>query len=145
MQPVNIKVKKLSDRAKIPQYQHRLDAGMDVCAMYDHVIFAGDRKLIPTGLAFELPDYCMIEVRPRSGLALKHGITVLNSPGTVDSNYRGELGIILINHGSEEFEIKSGDRIAQIVFMPFYTVNLVDSELLEDSDRGIAGFGSSGV
>jgi len=142
---VNIKVQRLSDRARLPQYQHKNDAGMDICAIYDHVIFAGDRKLIPTGLAFELPDYCQIEVRPQSGLALKHGITVLNSPGTIDSNYRGELGIILINHGSEKFEIKAGDRIAQIVFMPFYTANLVDSELLEDSDRGINGFGSSGV
>lgn len=118
---------------------------MDVCAIDNHVIFAGKRSLIPTGLALELPDYCMVEVRPRSGLALKHGITVLNTPGTIDSNYRGELGVILINHGDEKFEIKAGDRIAQIVFMPFYTANLVDSELLEDSDRGIKGFGSSGV
>lgn len=142
---VNIKVKRLSDRVNLPQYQHKNDAGLDVCAIYDHVIFAGDRKLIHTGLAFELPDYCQIEVRPRSGLALKHGITVLNSPGTIDSNYRGELGIILINHGTEKFEIKAGDRIAQIVFMPFYTANLVDSELLEDSDRGVGGFGSTGI
>ena len=142
---VNIKVKRLSDRAKLPQYQHRNDVGMDVTAIDDYVIGAGDRKLIPTGLAFELPDYCQIEVRPRSGLALKHGITVLNAPGTIDSNYRGELGIILINHGRESFVITSGDRIAQIVFMPFYTANLVDSELLEDSDRGSGGFGSTGV
>lgn len=118
---------------------------MDVCAIDDCVIFAGDRKLISTGLAFELPDYCQIEVRSRSGLALKQGVTVLNSPGTVDSNYRGELGVILINHGNEKFQIKAGDRIAQIVFMPFYTVNLVDSELLEDSDRGADGFGSTGI
>lgn len=87
----------------------------------------------------------MIDVRPRSGLALKSGITVLNSPGTIDSNYRGELGIILINHGSEKFEIKAGDRIAQIVFSPFYTATLIESDLLEDSDRGSSGFGSTGV
>jgi dUTP pyrophosphatase len=142
---LNVKVKRLSDRAKLPQYQHKNDCGMDVCAIYDQVLFAGDRKLIATGLAFELPDYCQIEVRPRSGLALKHGVTVLNAPGTIDSNYRGELGIILINHGVEKFDIKAGDRIAQIAFMPFYTANLVDSELLEDSDRGSAGFGSTGV
>lgn len=142
---VNVKVKRLSELAKLPQYQHKNDAGMDISAIGNHVIFAGDRKLIPTGLAFELPDYCQIEVRPRSGLALKHGITVLNTPGTIDSNYRGELGVILINLGNEKFEIKAGDRIAQIVFMPFYTANLVDSELLEDSDRGFGGFGSTGV
>ena len=141
---MNIKVLKLSDRARIPEYQHENDAGLDVCSVYDYVIFAGDRKLIPTGLAFELPDYCQIEVRPRSGLALKHGITVLNSPGTIDSNYRGELSVILINHGAEKFEIKSGDRIAQIVFTPFYTAKLIESELLEYSDRGSNGFGSTG-
>jgi dUTP pyrophosphatase len=118
---------------------------MDVCAIEDHIILAGRRALIATGLAFELPDYCQIEVRSRSGLAIKHGIAVLNSPGTIDSNYRGELGVILINHGIEAFKVKAGDRIAQIVFMPFYTANLVDSELLEDSDRGSGGFGSTGV
>ena len=142
---VNIKVKLLSDRAKLPHYQHRSDCGMDVCAIEDHIILAGRRALIATGLAFELPDYCQIEVRSRSGLAIKHGIAVLNSPGTIDSNYRGELGVILINHGTEAFKVKAGDRIAQIVFMPFYTANLEDSELLEDSDRGSGGFGSTGV
>ena len=141
---MNVKVQRLSDRAKIPQYQHENDVGMDVCAIDDYVIFPNNRKLVLTGLAFELPDYCQIEVRPRSGLALKHGVTVLNSPGTIDSNYRGELGIILINHGEQKFEIKSGDRIAQIVFTPFYTAKLVESELLEDSDRGSNGFGSTG-
>lgn len=140
-----VKVLKLHNRAKLPQYQHKNDAGLDVHAIYDHVIFSGDRKLIPTGLAFQIPEYCMIDVRPRSGLALKKGITVLNSPGTIDSNYRGELGIILINHGSEDFEIKAGDRIAQIVFSPFYTATLIESDELEDSDRGSSGFGSTGI
>lgn len=140
-----VKVLKLHDRAKLPQYQHKNDAGLDVCAVDNHVINVGDRKLIPTGLAFEIPEYCMIDVRPRSGLALKNGITVLNSPGTIDSNYRGELGIILINHGSEDFEIKAGDRIAQIVFSPFYTATLIESDELEDSDRGSSGFGSTGI
>jgi dUTP pyrophosphatase len=140
-----VKVLRLHDRAKLPQYQHRNDAGMDVTAIHDDVVLVGDRKLISTGLAFEIPEYCMIDVRPRSGLALKHGITVLNSPGTIDSNYRGELKVILINHGSEPFEIKAGDRIAQIVFSPFYTATLLESDLLEDSDRGSRGFGSSGV
>lgn len=140
-----VKIKKLHDRAVIPRYQHNNDAGLDVHAVYDDVVPVGDRKLIPTGLAFQIPEYCMIDVRPRSGLALKNGITVLNSPGTIDSNYRGELGIILINHGSENFEIKAGDRIAQIVFKPFYTATLIESDKLEDSDRGSSGFGSTGV
>lgn len=140
-----VKVLKLHNRAKLPQYQHKNDAGLDVCAVDNHVINVGDRKLIPTGLAFQVPEYCMIDVRPRSGLALKNGITVLNSPGTIDSNYRGELGIILINHGSEDFEIKAGDRIAQIVFSPFYTATLIESDELEDSDRGSSGFGSTGI
>ena len=118
---------------------------MDVCAVDDHFIYPSGRLLIPTGLAFEIPEYCMIEVHPRSGLALKNGITVLNSPGTIDSNYRGELGVILINHSREPFGIKSGDRIAQIVFKQFYTATLIESDFLEDSDRGSGGFGSTGV
>lgn len=97
---------------------------MDVTAIGDHVIYPNGRLLIPTGLAFELPQYCMMDVRPRSGLALRQGIVVLNSPGTIDSNYRGELGVILMNHGREPFVIHDGDRIAQIVFNPFYTVEL---------------------
>jgi dUTP pyrophosphatase len=141
---ISVKVQRLDDRAKVPRYQHTNDAGMDVCALDDTIIDVGERKLIATGLAFEIPDYCMIDVRPRSGLALKKGITVLNSPGTIDSNYRGELGVILINHGDEPFEIKSGDRIAQIVFHPFYTATLSESNDLEDSDRGTNGFGSTG-
>lgn len=142
---VNVKVKRLSDRAITPKYQHLNDAGMDVYAIDDYVIPAGDRKLIPTGLAVELPDYCQLEVRPRSGLALNHGITVLNSPGTIDSNYRGEIGVILINHGSELFHIQSGDRIAQWVFTPFYTAKLVESDKLDASFRGTNGFGSTGA
>lgn len=141
---MNVRVQRLSDRAKLPRYQHENDVGMDVCAINDYVIFAGDRKLISTGLAFELPDYCQIEVRPRSGLAIKHGITVLNSPGTIGSNDRGELSVILINHGAEKFEIKSGDRIAQLVFTPFYTARLLEARDLAVSDRGSNGFGSTG-
>lgn len=140
-----VKVLRLHDRAKLPQYQHPNDAGMDVCAVDDHVIYPCGRLLIPTGLAFELPEFCMIDVRSRSGLALKQGVVVANSPGTVDSNYRGELGVILINHGREPFVIHAGDRIAQIVFTPFYTATLIESDLLEDSDRGSGGFGSTGV
>jgi dUTP pyrophosphatase len=142
--PVNIKVQRLTDEAILPKYLHKHDAGMDISAIEDHVIEAGDRALIPTGLSFELPDYCQIEVRSRSGIALKNGVVVANSPGTVDPNYRGELGVILINLGKEAFKIKKGDRIAQIVVTPFYTANLIESDELEESDRGSAGFGSTG-
>jgi dUTP pyrophosphatase len=145
LKPVNIKVQRLTDEAILPKYLHKHDAGMDVSAIEDHVIEAGDRACIATGLSFELPNYCQIEVRPRSGLAIKHGITVLNTPGTVDSNYRGELGVILINLSKEAFAIKKGDRIAQIVVTPFYTANLIESDELEESDRGSGGFGSTGV
>jgi dUTP pyrophosphatase len=140
-----VKVKRLSDRATLPKYQHNGDAGMDVCAIDDHLLSVGCRKLIPTGLAFELPEFCMIDVRPRSGLAIKHGVTVLNSPGTIDPNYRGELGVILINLGAVTFEIKAGDRIAQIVFKQFYTATLIEAETLGESDRGSGGFGSTGI
>lgn len=143
--PVNIKVQRLTDEAILPKYQHKHDAGMDIRAIEDHVIEAGDRACIATGLSFELPDYCQIEVRSRSGIALKNGVVVANSPGTVDSNYRGELGVILINLGKEAFTIKKGDRIAQIVVTPFYTANLIESDELEESDRGSGGFGSTGV
>jgi dUTP pyrophosphatase len=87
----------------------------------------------------------MIDVRPRSGLAINNQVTVLNSPGTIDSNYRGEIEVILINHGSSHFVVKEGDRIAQLVFMPFYTVELFEADELDDSERGDCGFGSTGV
>ncbi|MDQ0416893.1 dUTP pyrophosphatase [Croceifilum oryzae] len=108
------------------------------------VLEPGKRKLIPTGLAMAMPIGLEAQVRPRSGLALKHGITVLNTPGTIDADYRGEIGVILINFGEEPFEIRRGDRIAQLVFQQVASVKLVEVEQLEETARGTGGFGHTG-
>lgn len=108
------------------------------------VLKTGERALIPTGLAFALPFGFEAQVRPRSGLALKKGVALVNSPGTIDCDYRGEVGVIVINHGSEAFEVKHGDRIAQVLFAPVTrgTFTVVDD--LDETDRGVGGFGSTG-
>jgi dUTP pyrophosphatase len=103
-----------------------------------------ERKLIPTGLFIELPRDCEAQVRPRSGLALKHGITVLNSPGTIDADYRGEVCVILVNLSQEAFEIQPGERIAQMIVMPYLSVSFEESPELSGTDRGEGGFGSTG-
>ena len=105
----------------------------------------GERRLIPSGLAIALPRGYEAQIRPRSGLALKHGLTVLNSPGTVDADYRGEVGVILINHGPEAFTITRGDRIAQMVVTPVTRARWTEVQSLESSERGTGGFGSTGV
>lgn len=105
----------------------------------------GERALIPTGIAIAMPEGLEAQVRPRSGLALKHGITCLNTPGTIDADYRGEIGVILINLGYEPFTVQRGDRIAQLVFQAVPRVELVEVEELPDSERGAGGFGSTGV
>jgi len=120
MQSPQIQVKKLHPDATIPKYMTDLAAGMDICALLEkiQILEPGQRCLIPTGLAFAISPGYEIQVRPRSGLAIKHGITLVNSPGTIDADYRGEVGIILINHGLENFTINSGDRIAQLIVAP---------------------------
>ena len=122
-------------------------AGMDVCAALEAevVIQPGERAMIPCGFAMAVPQGYEVQVRPRSGLAWKKGITVLNTPGTIDADYRGEVKVVLINHGTEPFEIQKGERIAQLVVaeVPRVSVQVVDS--LEDTDRGAGGFGSTGV
>lgn len=132
---------------EIPKYVHLGDAGMDIRAYLDapKTLRPMERALIPTGLFLELPDGYEAQVRPRSGLALKHGITVLNTPGTIDSKYRGEVGVILMNLSDEPFTIYPGDRIAQMVFNKFEKVILFQVDKLDDTnDRG-GGFGHSGV
>jgi deoxyuridine 5''-triphosphate nucleotidohydrolase (dut) len=109
------------------------------------VLHPGERKLIPTGIAIAMPVGLEAQVRPRSGLALKHGVTVLNTPGTIDADYRGEVGVILINLGQEPFTVQRGDRIAQLVFQYVPRVALVEVEELPPSERGAGGFGSTGV
>jgi dUTP pyrophosphatase len=141
---IALKIKKLDPKARIPKYQSANAAGFDLCALEDCEISAGDRALIKTGLAISLPIGYELQVRPRSGLALKHSVTVLNSPGTVDSDYRGELMIILINLGSETFKISAGDRIAQAIVSAVSQADLVEVEYLDETERGAGGFGSTG-
>jgi len=131
----------------IPVYASDLAAGADVKACISAPIILEPQAtiLIPTGLRFAIPEGFEIQVRPRSGLALKHGITVLNSPGTIDSDYRGEVGVILINHGNKAFEILPGMRIAQIVLAPIVKARFIVSESLMATSRGEGGFGHTGT
>lgn len=131
---------------KLPEYKTIGSAGMDICSSSEEsiIIKPFERKLIPTNLILELPEGYEGQVRPRSGLALKHGITVLNTPGTIDSDYRGEVKVLLINLGNEEFIVNFGDRIAQIIISNHSTVNLILSEKLELTERGEGGYGSTG-
>lgn len=131
----------------LPQYMSSHAAGMDLCAaVADEISLApGERRLVPTGLAIALPDGYEAQVRPRSGLALKKGISVLNTPGTIDADYRGEVGIILINLSQDNFAIKRGDRIAQMVINKIEQPVLVEVEELEETSRSAGGFGHTGV
>ena len=130
----------------IPKYATQGSAGIDIQAAIDKPIIVkpGKRILIPTGFKVEIPENFEIQVRPRSGLAIKHGISVLNSPGTIDSDYRGEIGVILINHGDTDFKINPFDRIAQIVVTQIIKVNIVKNDDLSKTQRGSGGFGSTG-
>ncbi|MFN5087326.1 MAG: dUTP diphosphatase [Bacteroidota bacterium] len=130
----------------LPEYATPQSAGLDLKAHLDGpvVLQPGERRLIPTGLRMALPDGWEAQVRPRSGLALKHGITVLNSPGTVDADYRGPVGVILVNLGSEAFEIQPGERIAQLVFARYERAEWLLVEELDATERGEGGFGHSG-
>lgn len=128
-----------------PVYAKPGDAGADLRCTIDAVIPAGERLLLPTGVSIALPDGYVGLVHPRSGLAAKHGITVLNAPGTVDAGYRGEVMVTLLNTGSEDFVITRGDRIAQLVIQQFEKANFIAVETLPGSDRGDSGFGSTGT
>jgi dUTP pyrophosphatase len=139
-----VKVRRLSETAILPSFARVGDAGMDLCASADVRLAPGEWKLVPTGIAIELPPGTEAQVRPRSGLALKHGITVLNAPGTIDEGYRGEVGVILINHGGEPFDVLVGARIAQLVVLPRLSIDVVEVDALTHSERGAGGFGSSG-
>jgi dUTP pyrophosphatase len=131
---------------ELPAYATAGAAGLDIRANLTEsiVLKPFERRLIPTGLFLEIPDGYEVQVRPRSGLAFKHGITVLNSPGTIDADYRGEVGVLLINLSQEDFEITHGERVAQIVVAPYLQANWIASEALSETDRGAGGFGSTG-
>ena len=137
--------KRVHADAVLPAYAHPGDAGLDLCACEAATLLPGERRLVRTGLVMELPSGTEAQLRPRSGLALKHGITLLNAPGTIDEGYRGELGVILINLGQEPFEVVPGMRIAQMVIAPVLRVAVEESETLGETCRGEGGFGSTGV
>ncbi len=129
----------------LPSYETTGAAGMDVRSADSFVLEPGERLLVPTGFAIALPNGYEAQIRPRSGLAVKHGITVLNAPGTIDSDYRGEIKVPLINHGKSSFRVTKGDRIAQMVIAPVTHVVFLEAQNLDETARGSAGFGSSGV
>lgn len=133
--------------AKLPEYKTKGAAGADICAFFGGGIYnllPGERAVIPTGLVFEIPEGYEVQIRPRSGLAAKNGVTVLNAPGTIDFDYRGEVGVILINHGADSFLIRCGDRIAQMVIAPISRADFVVTENLTETERGDGGYGSTG-
>jgi len=144
-QPVTVRFMKLEEGATLPCYAHSGDAGMDLVAFQEVSIPAGDAALVRTGLSIQLPPGTEAQVRPRSGLALKRKVTVLNTPGTIDEGYRGEIGVILINHGKEDFIAEKGMKIAQLVIKPVLRVEIEEANSLTETARGIGGFGSSGV
>ena len=141
---MTLRFRKVHPDAVLPSYAHPSDAGMDVRSVEDLTIAPGKRALVHTGLVMLLPPMYEAQVRPRSGLALKSGVTVLNTPGTIDSGYRGEVGVILANFGDADFPVKKGDKIAQIVVAPVTQPEIVETTEVDETDRGSGGFGSTG-
>lgn len=146
MEKINLKLQKLDENVTIPSYQTEGAAGMDLCAFLKEPVTLEplERKLIPTGLKMELPKGYEAQVRPRSGMAIKHGITLVNCVGTIDEDYRGELCVPVINLSKEEFTILNGDRIAQMVISPVTKAKIEVVTQLSDTERGEGGFGSTG-
>jgi dUTP pyrophosphatase len=141
---INLKIKRLNSEANLPKYKSKEASGMDLVASCNVVIEPNERKRISTDIAVEIPKGYEGQIRPRSGLAFRYGVTVLNSPGTIDSDYRGEIMVILINHGELPFRINKGDRIAQLVISPIVHVTLEETTSLSETQRGEGGFGSTG-
>jgi len=144
MDNITVKIQRMSPLAKIPNYQHLGDSGADICSIINYSLKPFEKKAISTGLKVEVPKGYEMQVRSRSGLALNEGIFVLNSPGTIDSGFRGEIQIILMNISDKNFEITIGQRIAQIVLSPVYFARFEECNHLEKSSRGTQGFGSTG-
>ena len=142
---MTVKFRKSDPNAVLPAYAHPGDAGMDVRSVEEVTIEPGGRKLVRTGLVMMLPPGYEAQVRPRSGLALKNGVTVLNTPGTIDEGYRGEVGVILANFGAEPFQVEKGAKIAQIVIAPCTRAEIVETDEVDETARGAGGFGSTGV
>lgn len=143
---MEIRIKLLDDSLPVPEYAHQGDAGCDLRSRIDQVIPPGERALIPSGVSISIPEGYAGFVQPRSGLALKHGITIVNSPGLIDSHYRGEIGVILLNTDkSQAFEVKKGDKIAQLVIQKVESVSFMVVDELDETVRGANGFGSTGL
>jgi dUTP pyrophosphatase len=142
---MRIEITKIHDDAVIPHYVHSGDSGMDLYSIKDATIKPGTSAFVPTGLKIAVPEGYEAQVRPKSGLALKHSITVLNTPGTVDSGYRGEICVILINHGRKPFQVHKHTKIAQMVICPVVRAEIAEVENLNDTTRGEGGFGSTGL
>lgn len=140
-----ITVRLITESGIIPEYKTDGAAGVDLMSTEECVISSGKTHLVSTGLFLEIPKGVEAQVRPRSGLAVKNGVTVLNSPGTIDSDYRGEIKVILINHGQDDFYIKVGDRIAQMIFAPVLIADFEIVQTLDSTERGGGGFGHTGV
>ena len=143
---VKVLVKKLNSKVKLPSYKTEGSSGMDLIAFVDKPIEIkpNNSALIPTGLSIAIPEDCEVQIRPRSGLAARSNISVLNTPGTIDSDYRGELKVILFNHGNKQFIVKNNERIAQMVLTPILKVDFEEVDSLPDTVRGAGGFGSTG-
>jgi len=142
---ITVKIKQLHPHAIRPKYQTDGSAGVDLHACEDCEVWTGSETIVPTGIAVKIPSGYEGQIRPRSGLAAKHMITVLNSPGTIDEDYVGEIKVILVNHGDGIFKVKRGDRIAQMVFTPVVHAEFEDVRELDETERGTKGFGSTGV
>jgi dUTP pyrophosphatase len=142
-----IQIKKLSNEVLTPKYETSGSSGMDIAAYIDKdvVINSGDKALVPTGFSLSIPHGYEVQIRPRSGLAVKKGITVLNTPGTIDSDYRGEVKVVLINLSKDKFIVKKGERIAQMVVCPIEQVSVEEVKELSGTNRGTGGFGSTGA
>ncbi len=139
-----VKVQLVHPNARLPEYAHTGDAGLDLFAVEEVELAPGEFRTIPTGLVIELPAGTEGQVRPRSGLAAKHGVTVLNTPGTIDQGYRGEVGVILINHGTRAFLIEPGMKIAQLVITTIHRADVVSVQQVSATSRNTGGFGSTG-
>ena len=145
MERVDIKIVR-EDGVKLPMYMTQGAAGLDVCAHLDEAVVLGtlERAMVPTGIKLEIPYGYEVQVRPRSGLAAKHGISLVNTPGTIDSDYRGEVKIILINLSNEEYTVEPGERIGQLVLQRVYKMNFVETDELTETVRDAGGFGHTG-
>ena len=143
---VKVLIKRLDPKVNLPSYKTDGSSGMDLMAFINNPIKIEPKKscLIPTGLSIAIPNDCEVQIRPRSGLAVKSNISVLNTPGTIDSDYRGELKVILFNHGDKDFFVRNNDRIAQMILMPILKIDFEEVENLPDTLRGSGGFGSTG-